>query len=140
MIILGVKGKGVRSFTQQRGRVLAAGRRLRRRVPVLQKGRVVNADMRLLGEFPEPQRSVQVQLPSLLLSAPPKIFLLQVQTNTFCAIRIEEALVSSAHCAQFIQFFLLHSFGFLLHSLVMCFLFFFFSPTYLVLSYPLQLR
>lgn len=97
-----MKDKG-QPFTQQSRCVLATEPRLLRCMRVLEKCRIVNPDMRLLGEFPEPKRSIQVQLPSLLLSTPPKIFLLQVKTNIFYVITIEKALVYSVHCAHFIS-------------------------------------
>lgn len=104
--------------------MLASGRRCsRRRLRLLEKGGIVDADVRLLGELPEPQRGVQVQLPPLLLSAPPKIFLLQVQTNILLRLYYWFLLAPV----------IVHVHGFYL-------LVFFLLDPYLVLSYPLQLR
>lgn len=46
-----------------------------RRVRVLQECGVVDADLRMLGELPESERGVEVQLPALLLSAPTQVLL-----------------------------------------------------------------
>lgn len=55
--------------------VLAAERQLLRCVRVLEECGVVDPDAGILGEFPEPEGGVQIQLPTLLLLASPKILL-----------------------------------------------------------------
>lgn len=62
-------------FTQQCVCVLAAECWLLRCVCVLQECGVVDADVGMLGELPESDRGVQVQLPTLLLSTATKILL-----------------------------------------------------------------
>lgn len=68
-------------FTQQCVRVLAAESRLLRCVRVFQECGVVDADVGMLGELPESERGVQVQLPTLLLSAATEILLTHIRTH-----------------------------------------------------------
>lgn len=73
-------------FTQQRMSVLAAEHRLMWYVRVLEECGVVNPNAGILGEFPESEGGVQIQLPTLLLLAPPKILLKHKQRNKFTII------------------------------------------------------
>lgn len=74
-------------FTQQCVCVLVAERWLLRCVRVLKERGIVDADVGMLGELPESERCVQVQLPALLLSTTTKVLLTHVQTNR-CIINI----------------------------------------------------
>lgn len=69
-------------FTQQCVCVLAAERRLRGCVRVLQECGVVDADVGILGELLESERGVQVHLPPLFLSAASEVLLTHVNKDT----------------------------------------------------------
>lgn len=72
--------------------VLAAESWLLRCVCVLQECGVVDADVGMLGELPESERGVQVQLPTFLLSTTSKILLIHIQTKKYIVVWKNTAL------------------------------------------------